>query len=473
VVVHRGVYHDSVTLMLATRSAEAIDGISFAAAVMATPMNLALLEDEGFRVDSDVGPDDLVVALRAGNAGAAGRAERAVSESLAPAPLGPDPSSGTRRARSFRGAARTSSELNLALVSVPGRFAAYEAASALEAGFNVFCFSQGIDLEHEAELKRRALERGLLFLGPDCGTAIVGGVGLGFSNVIERGPVGIVGASGTGIQQVCCLLDAVGIGVSQAIGVGGRDLHETVGAAMTMRALELLAARDDTQVIAVVSKPADGAVADRVAEAAAAVSKPVIVGLLGSTEQVARGVETAASLEGTAARCARMLGRRGPELEDVDPPETRTPGELHGFFCGGSLRDEALSVVERAGARANFIDFGDEQYTQGRAHPMIDPSLRNQRFARDSRLPAVGAIVLDVVLGRGAHPDPARELAPGIESAVAARAGELTVVVALCGSRADPQDIERQERKLSAAGAVVTRNAAHAGRLALAATEAG
>jgi FdrA protein len=474
VIVRRSTYHDSITLMRAARAAEDDDGVAVVGAVMATPTNVGLLREQGFEFDADVGPDDLVIAVRAVDEGAGERAVRRVESELEFGGTERHEPARAARVRSFRSAARAHPEVNVAFVSVPGRYAAYEVASAIEAGLNVFCFSDGMSLSDEAALKRRALERGLLLLGADCGTAVVDGVGLGFTNVLESGPVGVVGASGTGIQQLTCLLDAAGVGISHAVGVGGRDLHAEVGGAMTLRALELLADDAATEVIAVVSKPPDADVAGRVVDAAARAGKPVVVGLLGARRSAPapRGVEVTASLEGTAARVARLCGR-ALELRDAEPPARRTPGRIHGLFCGGSLLHEAAGVLAPGAADAVLVDYGDDEFTQGRAHPIIDPRLRNERFGRAARDPEVGAVLVDVVLGRGAHPDPGGELAAHVRAALGDRPGAVTIVVTLCGTGRDPQRLADQERALRTAGAVVTRNAAHAARVALAATGRG
>jgi FdrA protein len=456
VVLARNTYHDSVSLMLAARDAESVAGVSFAAALAATPVNISLLEEHGFVLAPDLGPNDMVVAVRAEDDASADEATRVVEQRL----HGVSETGGettARPVRSARAATRNNPEANVAFVSVPGRFAAYEVATALESGLHVFCFSDGVPLEYEAELKRRAVERGLLFMGADCGTAIIDGVSFGFANALKRGPVGIVGASGTGIQQVTCLLDSAGIGISHAVGVGGRDMSEVVGGTMTLHALDLLAADDSTKVIAVISKPPDPRVAERVSKAAESIDKPVVLGFLGA----------GGSLETTAARCAEMVGG---ELELVDgwAPSQITPGAIRGFFCGGTLCEEAASVVRSGQPDAIFVDYGDDEYTQGRAHPMIDPAFRNERFVHDARESGAGVILLDVVLGFGAHPNPAAGLRLLIQESIEELKGELSVVVALCGSADDPQGLEEQAAALTESGAIVCPSAAEAGRRALA-----
>jgi FdrA protein len=514
--VRRGTYHDSVTLMQVSRQAEALAGVEAAAAVAATPVNLELLARQGFAVDGGgLGPSDLVVCVRAVDDGAADQALERIGALLAGAGRdagagGGGTGPGAAPPRSLRAAARRDPDRNLAVLSVPGRHLGYEAAQAVQAGLHVFCFSDGLDLPTEAALKRAAAERGLLFMGPDCGTAILDGVGLGFANAVRRGPVGVVGASGTGIQEVTCLLDAAGVGTSQAVGVGGRDLAPEVGGTMTLAALELLAGDAATERLVVISKPPDPKVAARVAAAAAATGKPAVLAFPGMPDPppLPAGVSFAGSLEAAAARLvdsreppawpSATLPVRGPQQPGVAEEAARsaatrtaaTSGAIRGLFCGGTLCYEAMAVVAgRVGRVASnialrpqwrladphrseghtFVDFGDDAMTEGRAHPMIDPWLRNERFRREAADPATGVVLLDVVLGYGAHPDPAGELAPLVERALADRPGRLSVVVSLCGAAGDPQGLDGQAAALRAAGALVTRSCAQAARLALAA----
>ncbi len=442
--MRRGAYHDSVTLMLVSRAAGREDGAEAVAVGMATPLNLELLADQGFTVE-DAGPNDLVIAVRARDEAAVEAAVAAVDRELA-AKGGQTPLAGEGRpaVRSLRSAAGTAS---LAFLSIPGEHVAHEGAAALEAGLHVFCFSDGVSVKVEAALKRRAVERGLLFMGPDCGTGILDGVALGFANAVERGPVGIVGASGTGIQEVSCLLDAAGIGISHAIGVGGRDLHAEVGGLMMRRGLELLADDEDTRAIVAISKPPDAAVAADIEEVAAAAGKPVILAFLGGTQ----------TLEGAAAQAAELVGGALPPFEAAlrRPP---SHGRVVGLYSGGTLCAEAEAIV----GGGEFVDFGADEYTQGRAHPMIDPSLRAERLAAVACDPDVAVALVDVVLGYGAHADPAGEIA----TALAGAHDGLHAIVALCGAAGDPQGLDAQRERLEAAGAVVTRSNAHAGRLA-------
>jgi FdrA protein len=313
---------------------------------------------------------------------------------------------------------------NLALISVPGEHAAWSAWDALRSGLNVFCFSDNVSLEDEVSLKREALDRGLLFMGPDCGTAILDGVGLGFSNVVPRGRVGIVGASGTGIQQLSCLLAHQGVGVSQAIGVGGRDLSPEVGGLMTREAIRRLEQDPETEVIVVVSKPARAELRSR---------KPLVMALLGPGVDL---TEVALEVGGGAL--------------PADPEPNGWTGAVDGIFSGGTLRDEA-ALLWGSDPRFSAVDYGADEYTRGRPHPMIDNAIRLDAIRR-----ARGLVYLDVVLGRAAHPDPAAELAPALEGRPA--------VVVLVGVEGDPQVLSRQREAFEAAGALVYLSNSRAAR---------
>jgi FdrA protein len=498
VEVRRGTYYDSVSLMMLSRDATALDGVIDVAVVVATPLNLDLLARQGYELPGDPpGTNDLVLAVRARDERALvavdelvdgwstrGSGDRAVQDEREPF-------------RNVRALGRREPEVNLLIVSVPGRHAAYEVAAGLEAGMHVFCFSSGMSPADERALKELAAQRGLLLLGPDCGTAILDGVGVGFANAVEPGPVGIVGASGTGIQEVSCLLDAAGVGISQAIGVGARDLSAEIGGGMTHRALDILFEDPGTQTIVVLSKPIGPDATSSLLAHASEGPKPVVLGLLGAdpADPAERGSGTVylvVSLEAAATAAAAIHDRSLPN-DDVVEPE-RTPGFVRGLFCGGSLCHEAAGVAAKAlgGVWSNititggamvpdvwesvehtFLDLGDEALTQGRLHPMIDPTLRNERALREGLDPSVGVLLMDVVLGFGAHPDPAKALAPLVAELLDTRAGSLSVVVSLCGTDLDLQDSGDQRRRLEAAGATVTRSAAGAARIAVAASGAG
>ncbi|MFL6137120.1 MAG: FdrA family protein [Frankiaceae bacterium] len=491
VEVRTGAYYDSVTLMRVSRTVGEVDGVDAALVAMATELNLDLLAEMGFDRPA-AGPNDLVVAVRAGDdeqvAAARAVLDRELAELSRRAAEGAGAASGAASARSVRAAARAVAAAGtpgIALVSVPGRYAFAEAMDALEAGLCVMLFSDNVPVEQEVLLKDVASDIGLLVMGPDCGTAHVSGVGLGFANVVSPGPVGIVAASGTGAQQLMCLLDAAGVGVSHVLGVGGRDLSARVGARSTLPAMGALGLDPATRVVVVVSKPAAVQAGARVRGIAAAMPKPVITALLG------QGFD---DLTAVVEQVLATLGVEPPTWpclppDDVAPP---APGALRGLFAGGTLCDEAMVIAsEQLGEiRSNIplepewalprdlsggghlmIDFGDDRLTAGRPHPMVDSTLRLARLAVEASDPEVSVVLLDVVLGHGAHPDPAAELAPAVRAARAAAAAQgrrLAVVVSLCGTRGDPQGYDRQAAALRDAGAWVLLSNAAAARHAVA-----
>jgi len=413
-------YHDSIVLMVASARMSALPGVEAAMAAMATPLNLDLLRETGLWSDevAGAGPGDLVLAARGADPTAALQAAEQALSARSPVVSGAEGAA----PRTVRTAARALPGANVALVSVPGEHAAWACWDALAQDLNVFCFSDNVSLADEIRLKDEALRRGLLMMGPDCGTAILDGVGFGFSNAVPRGRVGIVGASGTGIQQLTCLLAHQGVGISQAIGVGGRDFSPEVGARMAREAVRRLDEDPDTDVIALIWKGRPHATA------LTTLHKPVLAG---------------------PDLTALALDVGGGRLPD-DPEPPAWTGPVDGIFSGGTLCEEA-AWIWRGEARFTAVDYGDDRFTRGRPHPMIDHTLRLEAIRR-----AQGLVYLDVVLGRGAHPDPAAELAPAL-------AGRPAVVV-LVGTEGDPQGLARQRTAFEAAGAAVFMSNARAAR---------
>ncbi len=467
VEIHPGRYHDSVRLMQASKTLQSVPGVTDALVAMATELNLALLAEMGFdlTLTADAGPNDLVLAVRADNEEAIAAANHALDETLS-SRAAPDGSLDAPSPKRI-GSAADLNGANIVLLSVPGEHAFVEAAEALDTGRHVMIFSDNVPLEQELVLKRRGVERKLLVMGPDCGTAIVHGLGLGFANAVQPGPVGIVGASGTGIQQVCCLLDDAGVGVRHALGTGSHDLSEEIGGLATLQALAALDADPSVAVIAVISKPPAATVADRVRAAAAGCSKPTVIIFMGES-----------TLEDGTTKILDRL-EKPPATYSTWPTDQdgHRPGTVRGLFSGGTLRDEARfaatpglgAIGKHEGETGHcFIDYGDDEYTRGRAHPMIDQTVRIDRLRAATADPSVGVILIDVVLGYGANADPAPELVPAIQQAVAAGAA---VVISLCGTGRDPQNRDRQAEMLQAAGAsVLVCNAAAAREAARLAT---
>jgi FdrA protein len=449
---------DSVALMQASERVRVLPGVRAAALVMGTELNRRLLAEAHLLPPEAerAGAADLVIAVRAESAAVAEAALGQAEAFLAArrSDQGPERSSPPR---SIVGAARRLPGANVALVSVPGAHATAEAHQALSAGLHVFLFSDGVPLADEIRLKRRAQARGLLVMGPECGTSLVNGVGLGFANRVRRGHVGLVAASGTGLQEVTSLIHRLGAGISQGIGTGGRDLHEAVGGLSTLQALSWLGRDPETRVIGLVSKAPSAAVAARVLEVAGATGKPVVAYLPGFHGAPPASVLSVATLEAAAVGCVRMLGRKRPRLDGRSGRAGRPrTGQVLGLFTGGTLCDEARAIV--GAAAREFVDFGADDYTRGRPHPIIDPSLRSAAVACAGGDRRVGVVLVDVILGAGAHPDPAGPLAAAIgEARVRARRVHRTleVVAHVVGTDEDPQGLADQERKLQKAGARV------------------
>ncbi|MCW2861257.1 MAG: FdrA family protein [Actinoallomurus sp.] len=454
--VRPGAYHDSVTLMRAGRRVAERPGVTAAMTAMATAVNLDLLADMGFTPPHDARPDDLVVAIRADDAAALETARAALDELLAARSETPLAFGAPPPARTTGSAARRI-DATVALVSVPGPYAFAEAMDALDAGLNVMVFSDNVPVEHELELKETAARRGLLVMGPDCGTAVIGGVGLGFANAVRPGRIGLVAASGTGAQQVMSLLEEAGAGVSHVLGVGGRDLSAEISGRSTLQALRALDADPATELIVVVSKPPAREVGDLIRSAARRLATPVRFGLLGEGgEDLTTVVEDALGAVGVPVPSWPSW----PPSRRVHPPRR---GPLRGLFAGGTLCEEAAII---AGSTPHeMTDFGDDRYTRGRAHPMIDPTLRLERLAADTTGGEYAAVLIDVVLGHGAEPDPAATLVPVIQDA------KVPVVVSLCGTSGDPQGRDRQAEALAAAGAAVFSSNAAATRYAVSLAE--
>lgn len=447
--VARKMYVDSVSLLQATAEVLALESVEDAAMVMATELNRDLLRASGLLVQdaSEAGQNDLVIAVRAIDEPAA-QAAIDYAEGLLTRRRG-DTSVGTSGApppRSLRSAHRLAPDASLAVISVPGAYAAAEARLALADGLHVFLFSDNVPLDDEVELKRIARERDLLVMGPDCGTAILSGVGLGFANLVRRGSIGIVGASGTGIQEVSSLVHQAGRGISHAIGTGSRDLHAAVGGATTLQALNLLRDDPSTDTIVLVSKPSDRRVAAEVLRALAATGKSAVAYLQGADLDAPDGVRLARNLADAA-----LLATGGPPVDDGPPPLAQQGRQVRGLFCGGTLAQEARAVL---GEGHTLIDFGEDQYTRGRAHPMIDPTLRNHAIAESRNDPSVAVILLDFILGLGAHADPVGAALPALAEAQGA-GRELVVVAHVVGTDQDPQGLSRQEAALRATGVQV------------------
>jgi FdrA protein len=475
--VRRNAYADSVALMRISRTIAAREGVIDAALMMGTPSNKQILRDAGLlsHEGENAGANDLILAMRAARSETAEAAVAQASELLSRPRASSGDESRASNARSLSGALQRASDASLALISVPGDYAAAEARKALRRGLDVMIFSDNVSVEDEVSLKREAGQLGRLVMGPDCGTAIINGVPLAFANNVARGNIGVIGASGTGIQEITTLIARHGFGISHAIGVGGRDLSQAVGGLTTLRAIDLLAVDSRTEHVVLVSKPPHPEIARAVLSRVAGVPKPFTICFLGAQSiDLPRNARLATTLaEAAAFATGQTIAGGGTTLAKAG-----RAGLILGLYSGGTLCAEAQLILLRLGrkVRSNapvpgalesastedadlLIDLGADEYTRGRPHPMIDPAARLDQLARalDSRNAAV--ILLDVVIGYGAHPSPA----DGIVELVR-RSREVRVVASVTGTEDDPQVRSRQVKILEDAGVTVaTSNAKAAG----------
>jgi FdrA protein len=480
-VLRPSFYQDSVALLRVARELRGLPGVREAAALMGTPANHELLEAAGLGTPETraAGPGDLMLAVQAESDAAATAALAAADRRFA-ARRRTLEAAGHVLPRTLDSARRHLPDASLAAISVPGAYATAEARRALKQGLHVFLFSDNVPLADEVALKRLAVERRLLCMGPDCGTAYVGGVGLGFANVVPRGRVGCVAASGTGLQAVACHLAALGEGLSHGVGVGGRDLTAEVGGLMTTFALAALARDPATALVVLIAKPPAPAVLPAIEAALAGLGKPAVVCALGAPPRETKSVRWVATLEDAAeAAVATLRGGAWVPRPFSDPAgvqarlagiSARGPGLL-GLYTGGTLAQEAALLLEPLLERGawHVVDLGADEFTVGRPHPMLDPEARAARVREAGGDPALGVLLVDLVLGRAAHPNPAGPLAAAIRDAraAAARAGRgLTVVGSAVGTEGDPQGLRGQVAALEAAGCIVLPSNAQAARFA-------
>lgn len=507
-IIKTSEYHDSVSLMAVARDLSNMNGVEDVSVVMGTEANKALLTQDNLLTPeaATATPNDLIVVVKAPVDII--DAVLAKSEVLLRPTKGGNEEKSEHRPKSIHSAIKKDPEANVAVISVAGRYAANEAWKALHKGLHVLLFSDNVSLEDEIALKKYARDHGLLLIGPGAGTVILNRVALGFANVVPSGPIGIVSAAGTGLQEVSTLIAKNGLGISQGIGTGGRDLKEEVGGIMMLEGLKALQADPNTKVIALVSKPPSKGVAEAILDEVSKGDKPTIIGFMGANPDEFKTVPNAIpaqTLELTALLATRAAGAK---IEDpIQMMATRTEklvsqaGKLRsqlvstqkylrGLYTGGTLCYEAQviwrdmlikPVLSNAPLRKDdqmpdslnsigncAVDLGEEEFTVGRPHPMIDNDLRIRRLLQEARDPSVAVIIMDVVLGYGAHPDPASELGPAIKKAKqAAKADgrELPVIVSVTGTEEDPQVLSRQVKNLSESGAIVCDSNAMAAQL--------
>ena len=492
-IIKENAYQDSVVLMLLTNKINTMDGINRVSIMMATPANKDIFGGSGLRTPEleAASANDMAIVLDI------------ESEEIVPTVLEEIDAFLLSQATSRNEAAeetihtwdkamKIGKDATIAMLSIPGTYAALEAETALDEGLNVFIFSDNVSIEDELHLKQKAHEKGLLVMGPDCGTGIINGVPMAFTNIVRPGKIGIVGASGTGIQEVSTLIDKLGAGVTNAIGTGGRDLSEKIGGITMLDSIAALEKDTNTEVIVVISKPPAKAVRDKVLAALRNVTKPVVTIFLGEKPTYhEENLYHAYTLEETARIAVDLLNHQPIEVmsEEIEIPTVHlqdSQKHIKGYYSGGTLASETAMLIADAMKLENglikkdgfvlktdgneVIDLGDDMYTQGKPHPMIDPEKRIEMIQQAADDETTAIILLDVVLGYGAHDDMATALAPTIKETIAkakAKGRELIVIGTVVGTTSDPQNFFHQKQLLEEAGVLVCDSNNQAVRTAL------
>ena len=503
-VIKKGAYFDSVALMQVAKKLNSLAGVLDSAVVMATRENKGIIKASGLLTPEilKAGDSDLAIAVSAETPAAAAAALKAADELLNKKPARNSSETG-RKAAGLDDAVKMLDGANLAVISVAGRYAGVLAADCLEKNLNVMLFSDNVPVETEIALKKLAVKKGLLLMGPDCGTAIINGAPIAFANSVRRGNIGVVAASGTGLQEVTTLISNEGAGISQAIGTGGRDVKLEVGALTLIQALRLLAADPSTEVLLIVSKPPHPSILGKIAGEIKKIAKPVVAVFLGGEvkEKIKDDFYPAKTLEEAALK-AVCLGRRwklvkareiiydmnlkAGELAKKEAAGKKRASCLRGLFSGGTFVSEAQVILPEfvGDVRSNapldkkfklkdslklsghaVIDLGEDEFTVGRPHPMIDFSLRNKMIVSEAAKPEVSVLLLDVVLGYGSNLRPLEDILPAITEAFESN-GELSIVASVTGTETDPQVRSKVVKGLEAAGVLVMPSNAGACRLA-------
>jgi FdrA protein len=501
-IVRRNRYFDSVFLMQVAHQLAGRPGIHDASAVMGTEANRKVLAELGYgsgalaaELDA-AAPNDLVFALEGDEAAVqavAADPDRWLSRS--PHGTAQAGSAEEREPRSLEESLALRPDASVAVISVPGQYAAREARAAIGRGLSVFLFSSNVPVKEELALKREAREKGLVVMGPDCGTAYLCGAGIGFANAVRRGPIGIVGSTGTGMQEFASLVHQAGSGISHGIGTGSRDLSDAIGGISTMTAIDALERDPGTKVIVLLSKPAGVETTELLMRRLAACKKPAVGCVLrrpGSPVPGSGGrVRFASTIDEAAVGALEAIGMKPPEGLQGDAASMRTAAAaevermspvqryVRGVFAGGTFCYQTQAILSEAGLPLysnsplpgtgelndprvsrghSFVDMGAEIFVEGRPHPMIDATLRRGRVAAEGRDPAVALLLLDFILGAISSPNPVGDLIDAIseaKSGARGRGGHLSVVASVCGTSEDTQGLEAQSRMLRDTGVLV------------------
>ena len=505
-IIRENTYLDSIMLMSISSSLKQIEGVLEVSVIMGTEANKEILKSTGLLTGEGekARPSDLIIAVQA----RIKDTEKIVlekAEELLYRKSSIEKEQETVIPKSYEAALQALPAANIAVISIPGQYAGREAMAVLESGRHVMIFSDNVPIEDEIKLKNRAKELDLLVMGPDCGTAIINGTALGFANVIRKGPIGVVGASGTGIQEVTTQIHKKGYGITQAIGVGGRDLSEEVNGVSMLQGIKALENDAATEVIILISKPPSPEVASLIFDTIRDMKKKYIVNFLKGDPEEARkrgllfasGLEEAAELAISAIEGREFIQSAFTLDEEVirarSEKERKKLGKgkyIRGLFSGGTLADEALLILSRdigdihsniplkkelalkdsrKSFRNTIVDLGEDEFTRGRPHPMIDYTLRCDRIVEEAEDPDCGVILLDVVLGHGSHPDPSEALVPAVRKArkTAEKQGRhLSFIASVTGTDMDPQNYAGQIAGLEDAGVAILPSNAQAARYA-------
>ena len=477
--VRRGVYLDSVALMRMSRTIAGMPGIVEAAMMIGTPANKKIMQDAGILAEEGEAAQgsDLVIAIKGEASAVRDALEKAKAQLDAPKTVAHEVAGSV--VHTLRAAAKSLPGASLALISVPGDFAVAEARNAIASGLHVMIFSDNVAIEHERALKEEAAARGLLVMGPDCGTAILNGVPLAFANVVAKGDIGIIAASGTGLQEVSTLIDRYGKGITHGIGVGGRDLKDAVGGITTLMAIDALDRDSETRHIVLISKPPSAKVAEAILARIGKSQKSFTLCFVGLDKL---SLPKNAALVSTLTEAVeKVLGKKIEDTGASTSASNAEPGRrrLQGLYSGGTLCAEAQVILRRGGfevgsnapipgvreissageAQNSILDLGADEYTVGKPHPMIDPTVRNELLREALASEDTAVILLDVVIGYGAHDDPAGSIA---EILARRPKNGPAIVASVTGTEADPQVYSAQVRRLRDAGVIVAPTNARA-----------
>lgn len=481
-IVKKQSYHDSVVLMLLSNELSSLDGVRKISVMMATPANKEILKQSGMFTQEllEAAANDMVIVAEVGSDIILDTISSKTEAYLKNQSLASGTGIKENGVKSWETALKALPYANLAVISVPGSYAALEADRALDENLNVFIFSDNVSIEDEARLKQKAHEKGLLMMGPDCGTGIIHGVPIAFTNNVSRGRIGIIGASGTGIQELITIIDRMGEGVTNAIGVGGRDLSISVGGITMMDVIDAMERDMDTEVLIVISKSPAKEIRERVMTKLRGCTKPVVTLFLGERpEYHEEGLYHAYTLDEAARTAVQIL--RGDKVDHTKQNiqvenafEAEEKKTIKAYYSGGTLAEETAMLIKDSlglntstrkdkGLKLNscghvVMDLGDDEYTKGKPHPMIDPLKRVELLKKAMDDPSTGVILFDIVLGYGSHEDMAGALLPSIiylQEKAKAEGRKIFFVTSVCGTTKDYQGYDNQIRKLKDAGVIV------------------